>query len=82
MAVPELLNMQNDLDWNCVDLQAPISLPVRTNQIPRQVPAQPWYITGDGHSDPRACSVEIQTTRYKEATKRQQRDRKSIKTSA
>jgi len=26
--------------------KAPISLPVRTNQIPRQVPAQPWYITG------------------------------------
>ena len=32
------------------NLQAPISLPVRTNQIPRQVPAQPWYITGDLHS--------------------------------
>merc|ERR1712113_173071 len=26
--------------------KAPISLPVRTNQIPRQVPAQPWYISG------------------------------------
>jgi len=26
--------------------KAPISLPVRTNQIPRQVPAQPWYIGG------------------------------------
>ncbi|CAJ1344901.1 unnamed protein product [Effrenium voratum] len=26
--------------------KAPVSLPVRTNQIPRQVPAQPWYITG------------------------------------
>merc|ERR1712151_350685 len=26
--------------------EAPISLPVRTNQIPRQVPAQPWYISG------------------------------------
>mmetsp|Transcript_151098 Transcript_151098/g.263346 ORF Transcript_151098/g.263346 Transcript_151098/m.263346 type:complete len:629 (+) Transcript_151098:122-2008(+) len=25
--------------------KAPISLPVRTNQIPRQVPAQPWYIS-------------------------------------
>ena len=31
--------------------QAPISLPVRTNQIPRQVPAQPWYITGDRLSE-------------------------------
>eukprot|EP00929_Paragymnodinium_shiwhaense_P088812 TRINITY_DN4911_c0_g1_i1.p1 TRINITY_DN4911_c0_g1~~TRINITY_DN4911_c0_g1_i1.p1 ORF type:complete len:626 (-),score=129.89 TRINITY_DN4911_c0_g1_i1:460-2337(-) len=26
--------------------KAPISLPVRTNQIPRQVPEQPWYISG------------------------------------
>merc|ERR1711948_151273 len=26
--------------------KAPISLPVRTNQIPRQIPAQPWYISG------------------------------------
>lgn len=26
--------------------KAPISLPVRTNQIPRQIPVQPWYITG------------------------------------
>jgi len=26
--------------------KGPISLPVRTNQIPRQVPAQPWYIGG------------------------------------
>merc|ERR1711959_567713 len=25
---------------------APVSLPVRTNQIPRQIPAQPWYISG------------------------------------
>jgi transmembrane 9 superfamily protein 2/4 len=24
--------------------KAPISLPVRTNQIPRQIPAQPWFI--------------------------------------
>jgi transmembrane 9 superfamily protein 2/4 len=24
--------------------RAPISLPVRTNQIPRQIPEQPWYI--------------------------------------
>lgn len=24
--------------------KAPISLPVRTNQIPRQLPAQPWYV--------------------------------------
>merc|ERR1712032_822052 len=24
--------------------KAPISLPVRTNQIPRQIPVQPWYI--------------------------------------
>merc|ERR1719291_44870 len=26
--------------------KAPIALPVRTNQIPRQVPEQPWYISG------------------------------------
>mmetsp|Transcript_63223 Transcript_63223/g.136849 ORF Transcript_63223/g.136849 Transcript_63223/m.136849 type:complete len:620 (-) Transcript_63223:148-2007(-) len=26
--------------------KAPITLPVRTNQIPRQIPAQPWYISG------------------------------------
>jgi len=26
--------------------KAPLSLPVRTNQIPRQVPDQPWYIGG------------------------------------
>merc|ERR1719229_1984927 len=26
--------------------KAPVSLPVRTNQIPRQIPAQPWYISG------------------------------------
>jgi len=26
--------------------KAPVSLPVRTNQIPRQIPAQPWYIGG------------------------------------
>jgi len=26
--------------------KAPIALPVRTNQIPRQIPAQPWYIGG------------------------------------
>jgi len=26
--------------------KAPIALPVRTNQIPRQVPVQPWYISG------------------------------------
>merc|ERR1712050_270815 len=26
--------------------KAPIGLPVRTNQIPRQIPAQPWYISG------------------------------------
>merc|ERR1740130_397988 len=25
--------------------KAPISLPVRTNQIPRQIPEQPWYIS-------------------------------------
>jgi transmembrane 9 superfamily protein 2/4 len=25
--------------------KAPISLPVRTNQIPRQIPTQPWYIS-------------------------------------
>jgi len=26
--------------------KAPVSLPVRTNQIPRQIPAQPWYVSG------------------------------------
>merc|ERR1712194_528388 len=26
--------------------KAPMSLPVQTNQIPRQIPAQPWYISG------------------------------------
>merc|ERR1711972_243425 len=26
--------------------KAPIGLPVRTNQIPRQVPMQPWYMSG------------------------------------
>merc|ERR1719487_487276 len=26
--------------------KAPVALPVRTNQIPRQVPEQPWYISG------------------------------------
>jgi len=26
--------------------KAPIALPVRTNQIPRQIPEQPWYIGG------------------------------------
>merc|ERR1719217_1055587 len=24
--------------------KAPVSLPVRTNQIPRQIPAQPWFV--------------------------------------
>mmetsp|Transcript_92510 Transcript_92510/g.193407 ORF Transcript_92510/g.193407 Transcript_92510/m.193407 type:complete len:640 (+) Transcript_92510:47-1966(+) len=26
--------------------KAPVALPVRTNQIPRQIPEQPWYISG------------------------------------
>mmetsp|Transcript_128304 Transcript_128304/g.256254 ORF Transcript_128304/g.256254 Transcript_128304/m.256254 type:complete len:618 (-) Transcript_128304:142-1995(-) len=26
--------------------KAPIPLPVRTNQIPRQIPVQPWYVSG------------------------------------
>eukprot|EP00927_Polykrikos_kofoidii_P055467 TRINITY_DN49717_c0_g1_i1.p1 TRINITY_DN49717_c0_g1~~TRINITY_DN49717_c0_g1_i1.p1 ORF type:complete len:653 (-),score=106.61 TRINITY_DN49717_c0_g1_i1:194-2083(-) len=26
--------------------KAPVALPVRTNQIPRQVPMQPWFISG------------------------------------
>merc|ERR1719203_2336954 len=26
--------------------KAPVALPVRTNQIPRQIPEQPWYIHG------------------------------------
>merc|ERR1711879_336563 len=26
--------------------KAPIALPVRTNHIPRQIPTQPWYISG------------------------------------